>query len=167
MLTLSKAKIEDIAIIQEIAKQTWPKTYGLILSDQQLKYMLKLMYSDTSLVEQFNGTSQFFIAKEEDNILGFASFEANFIENTTRIHKIYILPEAQGKGIGQLFIEKAKTIAQKNQNTIISLNVNKHNKAVLFYQKMGFEIVAEEILEIGNGFVMDDYKMEKCLIPIY
>ena len=81
-------------------------------------------------------------------------------KKVTRIHKIYILPEAQGKGVGKLLIEKVVALAKENQSEVISLNVNKFNKAVSFYKKIGFEIVAEEDLDIGNGYLMEDYKME-------
>jgi hypothetical protein len=33
-------------------------------------------------------------------------------------------------------------------------------KPLVFIKKAGFEIVAEEVIENGNGFVMDDFKME-------
>ena len=79
----------------------------------------------------------------------------------TRIHKIYILPESQGKGIGRLLIDEIQKLAQKNNSVLLSLNVNRFNKALSFYQKTGFEIVAEENIAIGNGYLMEDYKMEK------
>jgi hypothetical protein len=31
------------------------------------------------------------------------------------------------------------------------------------YQKIGFEIIEELVIDIGNGFIMDDYKMEKSI----
>lgn len=161
MITISQATSKDIPIIQEIAHITWPITYGSILSKAQLDYMLDLMYSDASLLEQFKVKPLFFLAYEDDVCLGFTSCENNYLNNkVTRIHKIYILPETQGKGVGKLLIEKVIAIAKENQSEVISLNVNKFNKAVSFYKKIGFEIVAEEDLDIGDGYLMEDYKME-------
>ena len=77
------------------------------------------------------------------------------------MHKIYLLPETQGKGFGNFLLERIVALAKENQSDRISLNVNRFNKACAFYQKMGFEIVAQEDLEIGNGYLMEDYKMEK------
>lgn len=161
MIRISQATSKDIPIIQEIAHKTWPITYGSILSKAQLDYMMNLMYSDASLLEQLKTKPLFFLASEHDIGLGFISCENNY-QNTkaTRIHKIYILPEAQGKGIGKKLIEKVMTIAKENQSEVVSLNVNKFNKAVSFYKRIGFEIVAEEDLDIGNGFLMEDYKMK-------
>jgi ribosomal protein S18 acetylase RimI-like enzyme len=161
MITISQATSKDIPIIQEIAHKTWPITYGSILSKAQLDYMIDLMYSDSSLLEQLKTKPLFFLAYEDDVCLGFTSCENNYLNNNvTRIHKIYILPEAQGKGVGKALIEKVIGIAKENQSEVISLNVNKFNKAVSFYKKIGFEIASEEDLDIGNGYLMEDYKME-------
>ena len=44
----------------------------------------------------------------------------------------------------------------------ISLTVNKYNEAsIKAYEKMGFKKVKDIVIDIGNGFVMDDYLMEK------
>ena len=161
MITILQATISDIPIIQEIAHKTWPNTYGTILSTAQLDYMMDLMYSDESLLQQFKTKPLFFLAYEKGLYLGFMSVEHGYrATNTTRLHKLYMLPEAQGKGVGKFFIEKAIALANENQSKVISLNVNKFNKAFTFYTKMGFEIAAEEDLAIGNGYIMEDYKME-------
>jgi len=161
MIRISQATITDIPLIQEIAHKTWPNTYGSILSQEQLDYMLDLMYSYASLLEQLKTKPLFFLAQEEDSFLGFTSCENNYLNNkVTRIHKIYILPEAQGKGVGKALVDKVVALAKENQSNIISLNVNKFNKAVSFYKKVGFKIVAEEDLDIGDGYLMEDYKME-------
>lgn len=161
MIRILQATITDIPLIQEIAHKTWPNTYGSILSDEQLEYMLDLMYSDESLLQQLKTKPLFFLAYENDICLGFISCENNYQnKKVTRLHKIYILPEAQGKGVGNALIEKVVGLAKENQSETISLNVNKFNKAVSFYKKMGFEVVEEEDLDIGNGFLMEDYKME-------
>lgn len=161
MIRILQATITDIPLIQEIAHATWPNTYGSILSDEQLEYMLDLMYSDESLLQQLKTKPLFFLAYENDICLGFISCENNYQnKKVTRLHKIYILPEAQGKGVGNALIEKVVGLAKENQSETISLNVNKFNKAVSFYKKMGFEVVEEEDLDIGNGFLMEDYKME-------
>ena len=45
----------------------------------------------------------------------------------------------------------------------IVLNVNRKNPAIMFYQKIDFVIDTEEIIDIGEGFVMDDYIMKYTL----
>ncbi|MFV8372320.1 GNAT family N-acetyltransferase [Flavobacterium sp. LB2P74] len=165
MISLKQASIADLNTIQEIANITWPITYGEILSKEQLNYMMDLIYSDESLIKQIQKKEQlFYIVNEETSILAFIAIEHNYKnEAVTRIHKIYILPEAQGKGIGKILIDAVQKLATENKSTSLSLNVNRFNKALAFYQKLGFEIIAEENIEIGNGYLMEDYKMEKKL----
>lgn len=164
MITITQATTADIAIIQEIAHKTWPVAYGEIISQEQLDYMLEMMYSDSALLEQIEKQQQFFIASEGIYHLGFLAVEHHYKnELVTRIHKIYILPEAQGKGVGKILLAKAESLAKVNDSKVLSLNVNKYNAAVAFYNKIGFEIVSEEVIKIGLGYVMDDYKMEKKL----
>jgi ribosomal protein S18 acetylase RimI-like enzyme len=78
----------------------------------------------------------------------------------TRLHKLYLLPSSQGRGQGKLLLEAVVEKAKESLSLNISLNVNKLNSAIDFYKKLGFEIVGEEKLPIGNDFFMDDYKME-------
>lgn len=162
MITISEATIEDLETIQAIASKTWPVTYGEILSKDQIDYMLEKMYSNDTLANNINKGHRFILVKENLVCLGFASFEHGYLKaNCTRLHKLYLLPETQGKGLGKLLLERIVFLAKENHSDRISLNVNKFNKAYTFYKKMNFEVVAEEDLDIGNGYLMEDYKMEK------
>lgn len=162
MIHIVKATVSDLKTITEIAHKTWPLTYGEILSPAQLEYMLDAFYSDEALRENIANGHEFILAKENDICLGFASFEHHHKNgNTTKIHKIYILPETQGKGIGKLLIDSITQLAQENQSQILLLNVNRFNKALTFYQKLGFEIVEEIDIELEYGYLMEDYVMEK------
>ncbi len=96
------------------------------------------------------------------NYLGFLSYELNYKGvPKTKIHKIYLLPASQGKGVGKQLIEAVTDRAKAEHNDTLSLNVNRHNKAIRFYERLGFTHVASETIDIGNGFIMDDYVMEK------
>lgn len=164
MIRLFEATTQDLKTIQEIAYQTWPATYGKILSKEQLNYMLSQFYSEESLKNNVQNGHHFLLAKEDNIDLGFVSYEHNYKqEPVTRIHKIYILPQTQGKGIGKLLIDAVEDLAKENHSVALSLNVNRFNKALTFYQKIGFEIISEEDIEIGRGYLMEDYKMEKKL----
>lgn len=162
MLTIQKGSLSDTATIRDIAYRTWPVTYGAIVPAAQLDYMLELFYSDEALMAQMEEKGhQFILVREGEVVLGFASYEHGYLNtNTTRLHKIYLLPESQGKGAGKLLIDTVVAAARSNQSAIVSLNVNRFNKAVTFYQKVGFEIVGEEDVVLDHGYLMEDYKME-------
>jgi len=164
--TIKKASSEkDLNTIREIAHKTWPSTFSSILSPDQINYMLEWMYSLESLKNQINDKGNvFLIASFDGEPLGFASYEMNYkSQNTMKLHKIYILPEAQGKGIGASLIKEIKKAASEKHQTGILLNVNRQNPAVKVYEHLGFKIIGEENIDIGNGFFMNDFVMELTL----
>jgi len=164
MMQIRKAGIEDFQIINDLALKTWYDTYDKILSAEQLKYMLDMMYSLTAITEQIAVKGHhFLLLSEEDNYLGFASYEVNYLSGVTKLHKLYVLPETQGRGAGRLLISKIEEAAVRNSNNTVSLNVNRYNSAVNFYLKNGYRKAGEEDINIGNGYLMEDFIMEKSL----
>lgn len=162
MVVIRKAEIADIPAIQRIAFKTWPETFGEILSRPQLSYMLDMMYSNTSLCQQIRDEGHEFVISGSE---GFASFEFNYKDNPiTKVHKIYILPTAQGRGVGKALFSHIAAMAKEYNNEKLTLNVNKFNvSAISFYQKQGFQEVGREDLPIGKGYWMEDIIMEKVI----
>lgn len=165
MLKIDKADSSDFQSIREIAFATWPDTYGKILSAEQLTYMLEKFYAIDSLIENSENNQNFYVLKDDENVVGFVAIE-HFYEQkkVTRLHKLYLLPKIQGRNAGRYMMDFIEGKANENLSEMISLNVNKYNKAVGFYQKIGFEIVSEEIINIDFGYIMDDFRMEKKII---
>lgn len=161
MITLRKAKEEDIEIIRDIAVATWPSTYLDIIGQAQINYMLDKMYNKGELLKQFMEGHIFLIAEEGENQFGFAGY--SIIEHEARIyklHKLYVLPSAHGKGVGKILINEVFNQVKDAGGSALQLNVNKHNKAKDFYLKGGFTIKESVKLDIGEGYFMDDYVME-------
>ncbi len=163
MISIISATSNDYQTIQNIAHQTWPIAYGEILSKAQLDYMLDAFYNEEALKDSVaNKGHHFILAKEGEETLGFASYEHHYNQKQqTKIHKIYILPKTQGKGIGKKLVDFVEKVAKENDSDALSLNVNRFNKALNFYQKIGFEIVDEVNIELEHGYLMEDYVMEK------
>ena len=163
MIEIRKALVEELKIVQEIAHQTWPDTFAEILSPPQIEYMLNRMYDLKTLESQLLEKGQvFLLAEEEEKFLGFAAYELNNCEGEkAKLHKIYILPSAQGKGLGKkLILEVSDQAREKGQKSLL-LNVNKFNQpAIDFYKYLGFREANREVIDIGNGYVMDDVVME-------
>ncbi len=152
---------EQLHIVAELSRIIWPVAYKKILSPAQLQYMIDYFYSQEALVTQFLSGQHFLLLTDAERTVGFLSYELNcYNTQKLKIHKIYVLPTEQGKGLGKLLIDKAIEIARANHQKAVFLNVNKYNKALFFYEKLGFTIVKDEVIEIGNGYVMDDYVME-------
>lgn len=164
-MNLRLATLSDIPLIQEIAENTWPVSYQGIISPEQIRYMLDRMYNETKIGEAISAPKQaFWLAEENGKVLGFCGIEHGYSgQDITRIHKLYILPETQGSGLGKILLNHVEKEAKEQRSTKLHLNVNKQNKAVGFYQKHGFVTDYEEVLDIGNGYVMDDFVMIKQL----
>ncbi|MBS1751369.1 MAG: GNAT family N-acetyltransferase [Bacteroidetes bacterium] len=165
MLTFHQGKNSDIPLIRELTFSIWPQTYSSILTKGQIDYMLEMMYSPASLEKQMlKQHHNFIIVYEEEQPVGFASFSQK--ENNSkayRLHKIYVLTTMQGKGTGKKIIDHIiQLIIPKGAQTL-ELNVNRHNPAKAFYEKLGFKIINTEDIDIGNGYFMNDYVMEKKL----
>ncbi|SHK07298.1 GNAT family N-acetyltransferase [Epilithonimonas mollis] len=156
-----KAEQKDISIIQELAKKSWNFAYVDIISQGQIDYMLDLMYSEETLGQHFeNPDYQYYLVQENNEFLGFIGFEFHQESETTKLHRIYFLKEAQGKGLGKKAVEFVINEAKKVDDKRVTLTVNKNNSAQKFYESQGFKVYDEAIFDIGNGYVMDDYLME-------
>lgn len=155
---------EQLADIRELAYKIWPDTYGQILSKEQLEYMLSNFYSIESLENQFESGHVFLFVEEDGQYLGFAAYEVDCKEKgKTKLHKIYVMPNTQGKGIGKFLLNEVEQRTKNAENKYLFLNVNKYNNAISFYEKQGFVKIADEVIDIGQGYVMDDYVMEKII----
>ncbi|MEH6306718.1 GNAT family N-acetyltransferase [Olivibacter sp. CPCC 100613] len=165
MLYIVEASPENIHIVQKIAYETWPATFDKILSSEQITYMLEMMYSTTSLLQQMTKLAHhFLLAMENNEYLGFISYELAYKETSqTKIHKIYILPQAQGRGVGKKLIKAVEDLAISKGDKSLLLNVNKYNEAEKFYARLGFNTIGTENIDIGSGFLMEDKIMCKKL----
>ena len=161
MMKITKATIENIPLIKEIAEKSWRKHYPGILSNEQIEYMLEQMYSETELQNHFeNPNYHYYLLSDDENFLGIMGFENHYQKDTTKLHRIYLLEEAKGKGLGKDALQFLKEQAKKSGDERIILNVNKQNPSYYFYVSQGFKVYEEGVFEIGNGYVMDDYLME-------
>ena len=160
MIHLEKINKNQLPIVKDLAYAIWPFAYREILSVEQLNYMLDNFYSIENLENQMDKGQVFELLFEDSNVVGFVAYELNCNETgLLKIHKIYLLPETQGKGFGKFMIDEVIKIAKSNQQKGVFLNVNKYNNAQFFYEKLGFTITKDEVIDIGNDYVMDDYVM--------
>ena len=158
------ARREDIKIIQMLARTIWQEAYAKILSQAQIDYMLLQRYNENLLAEEFLAPHIFWdkVVDEDNEIIAFSACLLQ--EDALKLDKIYVLPAFQRHGIGGQLIENAAQHALKNKRPKMILAVNKNNKnAIAAYKKRGFSIYESVRVEIGAGFVMDDFLMQKTL----
>ena len=157
-LHIRQAFIADIPLIREITMQVWPQTYIPIIGAQQVSYMLDLFYSAGSLTKQMEESGhKFIIGYNEKDGLAFASY-SEIGPETFKLHKLYILPNQQGKGVGRFMLNHIVADIKSNGAHSLLLNVNRHNhSAITFYEKTGFTHFRDEDIDIGGGYFMNDH----------
>ncbi len=158
----------DIPLLRDLAQRIWRACYPAIISTQQIEFMLGWMYSEEQIGKELaEGVTWEVIEDEQGASIGFLAFHLE-PDNRVKLNKLYVLPEIQGKGIGSAALRHVFESAAKLGARTVWMQVNKANhRAIGAYKKAGFHVAEEATFDIGNGFVMDDYLMEKAVtLPV-
>lgn len=161
MIHIRKASLEDLPLIHEMASVVFPHTYAKILSPEQLDYMMEWMYSIPNLQKQITEEKHiYYLAYEDNQPVGYVSIQPEG-KDVFHLQKIYVLPDQQGKHYGQsLFIKAIEAIKEIHPEPCqMRLNVNRNNKALMFYEHLGMKKIAQGDFPIGHGYYMNDYIM--------
>jgi ribosomal protein S18 acetylase RimI-like enzyme len=145
-----------IAQVSKLAKNIWREHYLPIIGKEQVSYMLEKFQSENAIQQQIDQGYKYYIITVDKVEAGYFSVKDK--AEKLFLSKLYVIKSFRGKGIGKQGI---KFIKSTFSNSIIQLTVNKNNShSITFYQNIGFTIVDDVIMDIGSGFVMDDYVME-------
>jgi ribosomal protein S18 acetylase RimI-like enzyme len=161
-INIEEAGLKEIPTLQSIAEIAFRATYKEILTPGQMEYMMDWMYSEKSLLQQMTADNHTFQIgyDAEGKAVGYVSVQPEG-ESAYHLQKIYLLPEAQGKGYGRQLFDAAVNYIKSVHPApcVMRLNVNRHNKALDFYRHMGMKQVDEGDFSIGHGYYMNDYIM--------
>lgn len=169
MFTYRRATTDDIELIRSIAKVAFPATYSTIISAEQIDYMMEWMYSAKKLQQEISGNITYLLAEVDGRTVGYLSFgpdECTAAPGQGRLfhlHKIYLLPEAQGGGNGKRLFMAGEREMRLAGATAFELNVNRGNPALGFYRHLGMQLSRSGDFDIGGGFFMNDHIMRKEL----
>ena len=156
-LKLISASAKDVDTINRLAILIWNQYYIDIISQNQINYMLDLMYSPKNLSEKIiNKNEDFYLIQKQNNYIGFLSVQ-NKKENSWFLNKFYINQDFASNGFGSNILNELKEMLSIEK---LRLTVNRQNfKSINFYFKNGFKIDHVEDFDIGNGYVMNDFVM--------
>lgn len=153
----------DFNQIEDLANTIWQEHYIPIIGKAQVDYMLDKFQSAKAISQQVLNGFEYFIIEYDNVPVGYLSVKKE--PQALFLSKIYVLESYRGKKIGKEAMNFIETKANNYRLKSIELTVNKNNvDALKSYLKMGFENKGSIVMDIGNGFVMDDYKMVKQLI---
>lgn len=155
----------DLPLVAELARRIWQQHYPGIITRAQIDYMLERGYSEAALApfthDQGAGLA---LVHVDYDPAGFAAWLRAGEPATTKLDKLYVMPEVQRHGIGKQLMAHVEQAARADGASTLILNVNKRNEAAIaFYQRCGFAVREAVVVDIGGGFVMDDYVMAKPL----
>jgi GNAT superfamily N-acetyltransferase len=160
-----RAAPDDLPIVRALACAIWPVCYGPILPPRQIPYMLDRMYSLEQLRDDLAAGITYTFLIENDLPIAFGAHGPDpGHPHMARLHKLYLLPSRQHRGLGSLLLQHILHLAAGERFTALTLRVNKHNvPAIAAYRRNGFSITGGLVTDIGEGFVMDDYVMTRPL----
>jgi len=156
---------DDIPAVRRLADVVWRAYYPGIVPLQQIDYMLARGYSDDALAKFVRDEGAgLALARVGGGLVGFAAWHRAGEPATAKLDKLYVSTSLHGRGIGRVLIAHAEEAARRDGARTLILNVAKRNvKAIAAYQACGFSTREATVIDIGNGFFMDDYVMAKGL----
>ncbi|ACV26438.1 GNAT family N-acetyltransferase [Kangiella koreensis] len=158
-ITIQKTSEADLPSIAQLAASIWREHYTPIIGSAQVEYMLDKYQSVSAMAEQITDGVFYYNVVLDDELVGYLSFYSN--GEALFLSKIYVSSMHRGKGIGRQAMEFVIEQAKSMDLPKVQLTVNKYNTgSIEAYKRMGFKIVDEVVVDIGRGFVMDDYVME-------
>ena len=162
-IEIRSARREELAIVQRLAHVIWHAHYPGIITGAQIDYMLARGYTNEALA-QFLGAHDrgLELALADGEPAGFAAWYRIGDSMEAKLDKLYVLQARQRIGLGGKLISRVVERARAAGAATLILNVNKNNaQAIHAYERHGFAIREAVVVDIGNGFVMDDYLMAK------
>jgi diamine N-acetyltransferase len=154
---------EDFAVIESLAREIWESHFTPIIGVAQVAYMLENFQSRAAIEADIRKGYSYSIASLSGKPCGYSAIR--FDEDALFLSKLYVQEAFRGKGIARAMLRNAEAAAREHKKACIRLTCNKRNTSSLeTYAHLGFVRTADIVTDIGGGFVMDDYVMEKRLI---
>lgn len=161
---VSRCLPADVFALAECARHIWVRYYPSIIGMPQVMYMLNRMYHAGTLLQRLEAGHIFLKVTSRGGCMsGFAELELP-VSGAAFLHKFYIRLHLRGTGLAQRLMKAVETEASGLGAFALQLNVNRNNlPAIRFYEREGFCICHELDVDIGGGFFMNDFRMEKQL----
>jgi ribosomal protein S18 acetylase RimI-like enzyme len=156
---------EDIPDLARLARDIWYRHYPGIIAAEQIEYMLARGYTVEAIRAQLaSGEAWWDKLLLDGKLVAFCACVRGESADALKLDKLYVSYELRGRGYGSLLLDHARKRAHELGCRRIHLQVNKNNRsAIEAYLRNGFAIAESVEVDIGGGFVMDDYVMVKSV----
>jgi ribosomal protein S18 acetylase RimI-like enzyme len=164
-IQLTPLSEHDFSTVASLGDRIWRSHYARIISMAQIEYMLEGRYTSERLKAYLDSDRRWMhLLWEGEEPIGYCSYALTDRPKEMKLEQLYLLPGRHGRGLGGLMMDHVEAAARAEGCTCLMLTVNKQNSgSIAIYRKRGFTVREEAVFDIGNGYVMDDYVMEKAL----
>ena len=152
--TTTDNEIKEVAIL---ANEIWHQHFIPIIGEAQVEYMVEKFQSYPAISDQINnGGYEYFRIFLGDVFAGYTGVHAE--DDALFLSKLYIKQDCRGNRLASHALNYLIDLCKERGLKKIWLTCNKYNANTLaVYDHLGFKITDEQVADIGNGFVMDDY----------
>ncbi len=161
IIRLQADKPEAITELARTAADIWREYYISIITMDQIDYMIGKFQSAPAVQDQIEHQGyHYYVMHHDGGTAGYLSVKEE--EGKLFLSKFYVCKEHRGKGYASQAMSFLEELCRERGLSHIWLTVNRHNESSIgVYRKKGFRVIREQVADIGNGFVMDDFVMEK------
>lgn len=164
ILAVRVTNLQHIRTLRSLTYTIWRAHFPGVISVEQIEYMLRKFYGTWNIVKKLWRGERFYLVKSGGKYVGYFSYSFEPDSKRVQLNKFFLLKDMRGKGIARAAADHMLQIAKDHGAKVMWLAINRKNKdSIAAWEHLGFKIVREEAFDIGHGFVMDDYIMEKPL----
>jgi ribosomal protein S18 acetylase RimI-like enzyme len=155
----SSSQVDAVA---KLAREIWEQHFTPIIGHAQVEYMLNKFQSSKAIVSQLDEGWEYYLVMREKEYVGYTGLVPNVLDSKMLISKIYVKNSVRGSGVGNQLLDFIEETSRARNFNTVWLTVNRFNDStVKWYFRHGFITVEEIKKDIGGGFFMDDFIMEK------
>ena len=155
---------DHICTVARLAREIWNEHYPEIIGQAQVDYMLRKFQSEAAIAEEIAAGSRYFLIELGGEAVGYFAFRPEADRGQMFLSKLYVRKAHRRRGLARRALEFVEQECRRQGLSRIWLAVNKHNHgAIAAYERLGFRTSHGRVADIGGGFVMDDWIMEKTV----
>lgn len=171
-MTATRARFEAVTQdsapeLAELAASIWREYWPAFLGTAQTEYMVEQFQSLSAIERDMREHAYeywFIHAADDDRVVGYTGGHVEPETNRFFISKIYLLAAERGKHFASEVVRFYEGLCRERGLRAMYLTVNKGNElGVRAYNGNGFDVIDAVVTDIGHGFVMDDYIMERSV----
>ncbi len=150
-----KANLNDIFPIRNVLWKTWEATYSSFIPEVDRRKYFDEYYNQEALQKMcMDSLIENIVVEESDTIVAYLRLAINSEQERFYISSFYVLPEFQGKSIGNELLSLAVQKAKEKSFSAVWVGVMKENiRSVEWYKNRKFQFVEELPFTMGKTTV--------------